>query len=334
MTELGKLLTFMYDEDRLQALEMYDKMFDNAVDEQALLQLLVSPTKQAVIVARAYNAREHKLQVQAQSRKDSAVAEDGGDEYIAAIDTVRQAAVAQGLIAPEVTAGQFSLFEDDGQEAEPAASEKSAPAHLAPEAPAQEETEPPEREAPAQPAEEEPETPREEPPQDAPQPDSDGTVDKFMEDFSIQNDELAPKDGPAPAAPAPAEIEEIPDGKGIVLPGETVRKPRIFLLILYIIAAVPLTLIGLVLLLVPTAVFLALAVVVLFLGGGLLAAAFSGFAVLANTLVLLGAALITLALGLLLMWTFVWFIGGAMAGLVRSVLELGGNWCYKEVPAV
>ena len=46
LAELGKLLTFMYDEDRQTALAMYGRMFDNARDEQALIQFLISPTRQ------------------------------------------------------------------------------------------------------------------------------------------------------------------------------------------------------------------------------------------------------------------------------------------------
>ena len=52
LAELGKLLTFMYEEDRQTALAMYVKMFEDAEDERALLQALISPTRQAVIVAR------------------------------------------------------------------------------------------------------------------------------------------------------------------------------------------------------------------------------------------------------------------------------------------
>ena len=40
----------------------------------------------------------------------------------------------------------------------------------------------------------------------------------------------------------------------------------------------------------------------------------------------------SLALGLLLLWLFVWFVGGAIGGLIRAVTELGRKWCYEEVP--
>ena len=46
------------------------------------------------------------------------------------------------------------------------------------------------------------------------------------------------------------------------------------------------------------------------------------------------AALLLLAFGLLFLWLFIWFIGGAIVGLVRGVIELGQSWCFKEVPVL
>ena len=43
LTELGKLLTFMYEEDRVTALSMFEEMFRTANDPVALLQMLGSP---------------------------------------------------------------------------------------------------------------------------------------------------------------------------------------------------------------------------------------------------------------------------------------------------
>ena len=43
------------------------------------------------------------------------------------------------------------------------------------------------------------------------------------------------------------------------------------------------------------------------------------------------AVIMILALGLLFLWLFIWFIGGPIVGLVRGVMALGGKWCYKEV---
>ena len=52
---------------------------------------------------------------------------------------------------------------------------------------------------------------------------------------------------------------------------------------------------------------------------------------IADILLVLGCALVVLALGLLLAWTFIWFIGGAIPGLIRGVSALRRKWCYKEV---
>ena len=112
---------------------------------------------------------------------------------------------------------------------------------------------------------------------------------------------------------------------------EYVRKPVVALLILYIILAVPLTLIGIAILLLPTLLFLLLAFLAGWLGIEGIIATFGGFAVFADILVVVGAALVVLALALLFLWIFVWLIGGAIVGLIRGVCWLGGKWCYKEV---
>ena len=114
----------------------------------------------------------------------------------------------------------------------------------------------------------------------------------------------------------------------------TVRKPKVALLILYIIIAVPLIALCVALLLIPTLAFLALAAAAVVLGCVTLTSAFSAFSIFADVMVVLGCAMVTLALGLLFMWIFVWFIGGAIAGLINAIIKLGGKWCYKEVPAV
>ena len=80
----------MYEEDRQTALAMYNQLFDEVDDEQGLLQLLVSPTRQAVVIARSYNAKERKLQVHAQSREESDTASDGAvPEFMGVISPAR-----------------------------------------------------------------------------------------------------------------------------------------------------------------------------------------------------------------------------------------------------
>lgn len=385
LAELGKLLTFMYDEDRQAALAMYSKMFDNARDEQSLLQFLVSPTRQAVVIARAYNARERKLQVSSQSREGRPEDGEGSPDYMRAIEELESEAINRKIITPEVSADQFSLFEDgvhpleqedSGAYDEPAAAELPQPAKAEAVAIEDEDGQPeaapaeePESAADSEEAAESTEAPEAggEPAVKAEGeavPVEEDDVDAFLSGFSIKNDELeAPAAAPAgkkderrePAKPAERKGEKVvpmkpsadPEfGFGLAYrakPAETqdaqavdmtVRKPKVALLILYIIVAVPLIALCVALLLIPTLAFLALAAAAVVLGCVTLTSAFGAFSIFADVMVVLGCSMVTLALGLLFMWIFVWFIGGAIAGLINAIIKLGGKWCYKEVPAV
>lgn len=352
----------MYEEDRQTALAMYNRLFDEVDDEQGLLQLLVSPTRQAVVIARSYNAKERKLQVHAQSREESDTASDGAaPEFMGVIESIREEALSrQTPKTAEVSADQFSMFEDDFFA--PTPETPAAPAEAEPEAPAEEAAAPvaeAEAEAPAETAEPATDEPVDE-------------VDEFIADFAIPADqqEFAPEAGEqtAPAEPAepaqpeeaeaPAQPEEAEapaesdedDSAPVVIEEEDdeeyddeyyddeeyepVRKPRVFLLILYILLAVPVGLLGILLLIVPTLLFLVLSGLIITGGVMAVTSAFgSGIAVFADIMVIIGMAFILLALGLLALWIAVWLVGGAMVGLVRGLIHLGGKWCYKEVEA-
>lgn len=347
----------MYEEDRQTALAMYNQLFDEVDDEQGLLQLLVSPTRQAVVIARSYNAKERKLQVHAQSREESETASDGAaPEFMGVIESIREEALSrQAPKTAEVSADQFSMFEDDFFA--PTPETPAAPAEAEPEAPAEEAAAPvaeAEAEAPAETAEPAADEPVDE-------------VDAFIADFSIPADQqefdpdageqTAPAEPAEPAQPeeaeAPAESDE-GDSAPIVIEEENVgeyddeyddeyyddeeyepvRKPRVFLLILYILLAVPVGLLGILLLIVPTLLFLVLAGLIITGGVMAVTSAFgSGIAVFADIMVIIGMAFILLALGLLALWIAVWLVGGVMVGLVRGLIHLGGKWCYKEVEA-
>lgn len=347
----------MYEEDRQTALAMYNQLFDEVDDEQGLLQLLVSPTRQAVVIARSYNAKERKLQVHAQSREESETASDGAaPEFMGVIESIREEALSrQAPKTAEVSADQFSMFEDDFFA--PTPETPAAPAEAEPEAPAEEAAAPvaeAEAEAPAETAEPAADEPVDE-------------VDAFIADFSIPADQqefdpdageqTAPAEPAEPAQPeeaeAPAESDE-DDSAPIVIEEEDVgeyddeyddeyyddeeyepvRKPRVFLLILYILLAVPVGLLGILLLIVPTLLFLVLAGLIITGGVMAVTSAFgSGIAVFADIMVIIGMAFILLALGLLALWIAVWLVGGVMVGLVRGLIHLGGKWCYKEVEA-
>ena len=336
MTELAKLLAFMYEEDRQTALAMYERMFNDAADENALLRLLGSPTRQAVLVARVYNTKERKLQVEAQSRREDDEAE-AAPRFVLAIDEIYQKIQVKKPEERQVADGQFSLFQEDqfpikAEEYQPfpGKAEAAPIREQAPEAPL----------AAAETQSEQPEQPETtEQPVDA--------VDDFIQTMTIANSELPEPEQPQPVPvqeelSEPAEPAEQPEAPVISIeePEDRalfdpvpVRKARPLALILFFIIAVPVTILGLALLLIPTALSLGLAAGTISAGALVLTGAFSGLPVFADILIVLGAALVILALGLLFLWLFIWFIGGAMVGLVRGILNLGSRWCYKEVSA-
>ena len=378
LAELGRLLTFMYEEDRQTALAMYNRMFDEAEDEQALIQYLVSPTRQAVVLARAYNAKERKLQVHSQSRDEYEQVSDEIPDFVLAINKLQEEVSALKITTQQVSEDQISLFDDSNAGTVPA---PAAQVYTKPAAD--------EEKAGTQDADEEATVQKETPPLFADEPAEEteqdemsnsvnrlaDAVDAFLADFTISNDELIPKDKPVgeekdaePEKTKPAAAEEtveVSAGEAVIEQPEatetrkhvqtepeeteaeavenaeeaedytedagTVRKPIVPLLILYIIIAIPLGLIGILLLLLLAFMSLSLAVTAGFFGIYGFAATFTGFAVLADILVVAGASLILLSLALLFLWLFVWFIGGGIVGLIRGLCTLGGSWCYKEV---
>lgn len=423
LAELGRLLTFMYEEDRQTALSMYNRLFDMTDDEQALLQFLVSPTRQAVVLARKYDAAERKLHVHSQHRDPAQAESADTPPFVLAIEKLEQEALSLGVTAPVVDTDQLSLFEDDvpayedefpAAQNDVSAAREDAPAVLD-HAPRADEADnlfsldalddglaAPVREEPValftlDPAADEPEVPAQAEPavaeavseesssrpapvddaeetaapapagddepapaaeaEDAPPAESESAapdplaaeqsapvdkVDAFLSDFSIKDDISVGTAEPSPAAvpPAPGRQAEsavdVPELDSALpsAPAGTVRKARVPLLILYVIAAVVVGLAATVVLLVPTLLSLSFAITSGACSFAMMGSAFSSFAMFADMLAVLGVALILFALALLFAWLFFWFIGGAICGLVRGLCRLGGKLCYKEVPAV
>ena len=378
LPELGKLLTFMAEEDRQTALNMYSKCFDDAEDEQQLMDLLVSPTRQAVVIARSYDSRERK------HSKDSAEEAEQLPAFVLAIDKIYQQVAPHREISwdslrvekPEAAVDQFSLFPDEPHpiddseylpfriDAETVSLDETAedapeavlPTPTAEEAPAAPVTEPkaePAEEKPAEtkpaeakPAEQPVAAPKAKPAEAKDVPAAPKAEPEELPVRELDYQLLETKPEPPQQPQQPDFSFEFPDLEAELKPSvkisaadfdldfvpETKEKTRVFLLILYILLAIPVALAGIVLLLIPALAALALAVGVIVLGSAALVAAFSLFQQLADLLILLGTAIIVLALGLLLLWLFVWFVGGAIGGLIRAVTELGRKWCYEEVP--
>lgn len=317
------MLTFMYDEDRQTALAMYERMFDETADEQGLMQLLVSPTRQAVVLARSYDAKERKLQIESRSMDENYTPDpEDVPSFVFIIDKTAQQAAELSAKALPVDEDQMSIFEE-------------VPAEEAAEAVAEE------VEA------EEAETEESEDVSDVEE--TAKALDAFLADFSVENGELVATKAEESKEPAVEELaeeiaEEAPAAEESEASEEAAAeeaveeapvkyrtKTNIFLLILYIFLALPATVAGVALLLIPTVLFLALAACFASVGVSLIGTCLGSFAVIADMLVVFGAGLILVALGLLFVWLFIWFLGGAIFGFIRGICRLGRKTCCKEV---
>lgn len=528
LAELAKLLTFMYEEDRQLALRIYERMFDSVEDEYALIHGLVSPTRQAVIIARAYDAKERKLSVSSSSKDEDGYEE--GDEippFVLEINRVFTELFPGNAPFLYEEEDQFSLFEREAKEteefAEPtgglsledtqefkldlddyesgedesepddteaaeavtqsgaeaaaeavrtveesgspnfdesvvpgvdeiladfrnqaaaeaaaeaeaaakaeaiaaakaaAEMEAAAEAEAAPsvsavrtdvgtepsdvaeekaESEAASETDTDTVPAAAAEAKEDPEAPAEtdadtgtesaggsEPEHTEQTGDAQDNAGSHPEtvDSLMQGSEKKPFFQAPPANSGNNTVEhllgfDLPEGgakdgkkagtekdssrsfrtrrrttslsqrenrtgqratadRSRRVPKEekelppAERKPKVPLLVLFLIVAVPLTAALAALLLVPTLIFLGVSLGMTVLGGTLIISAFSGFAVLADIMLLLGAAIVALAFGLLFLWLFFCMISDGIVGLVRKVAALCRAWCYEEVSA-
>lgn len=332
VSELAKFLSFMRDEDRETVLDMYNALFDEVVDTRKLLSLLMSPTRQAVLIARAYDT--------------TAPAVTGEmPKFLKVVDDIRNTAIKEGLMdtavpedAPEediseeentsipVLENQVSIFDEAETETE---ENKDAPTFFF-------ETEPREYVSDATDKTDGESSEKFAVAEASPVEviKSEDEINAFIADFeheanSVINGSSAEQKSVEEEAAAvmAAAVESISAPAA-----RTVSKARVPLLILYCLFAIPITLVGLAVLLIPAAALFSCAVTVAVLGCYVMSAVFSGFAVLADILVVLGCALIVLALALFFIWTFIWFVACVMVGFVKAVVALGRKWCYKEVP--
>ncbi|MBP5744275.1 MAG: hypothetical protein J6W44_05165 [Oscillospiraceae bacterium] len=441
LAELSKLLTFMYEEDRQRALSMYERMFDITEDEQGLIQHLMSPTRQAVIIARAYDAKERKLSVSSQLRGDTDETEESElPKFVLAINKIfddlfpdsAEDALEEDQVSffdlglaqkedftapkPAVPAGavllsdtqKFRLDPQNAEAGEPAeadteVSDELADADLFPadeptpvepdsadethdflaggasidelitawkkdlEADMSAETDAPADDAaadvpvaaeelPAQEAEEDanseelPDSPEEEAPapEEAPGEEAaaeaaDDSADADEEGSDHSDYPVVFSSSPETEAAEEADItgetdaaeETPPDSEAQVSAGSrktaaAVQEASVPKTVLFLLIAIPVALALLALLLIPTLLFVGVSAGLIILGATLAVSAFSGFSVLADLLLLIGAALVTLALGLLFLWLTVWTIGGGMGGVIRTIGDLHRKLCMKK----
>ena len=331
MSELSKLLTFMFKEDRSEIIQQYNEMLDNAEDEQAMLESFGSPTRLAVAISRSYQRDERKLSVHADSK-------DGGSGEAVKVKPViptQGKKSSAPIVKPNEPAADAYVDIIEEIRREKAAEEgiEYKPIFF---------KEEPKPEPVAEPEVEEPaEEPAEETEQPADEADEAPAAEAVAADEENAENDSEASDSEAQAENADADTAEPADEAAHVLATvfnetpeaapEKAKKTNVFALILYIIVSIP---VGLVLLLVMLGLELSVlgcGLLGLRVGFSLLSFTFSGMSVFADVLLCFGVNLAVLALGVLVTWFAVWLIIVSVPWLIRGIKNLGRKLCVKEV---
>lgn len=317
MAEISSLLGLITDDQTRQALiAQMENMFDNAPDEERLIQEIGNPTKVAVALIRYA---------------------DSGKITPAAAPVVAPAqAQPRRTPQPRPRAEQYRPMTA-------AAAQRPAPSFTFPDLP-EEPNEPETDEAPVldgqlsfdeQPAGDDgyyDEQPADDDGYYDEQPaDDDGYYDEQPTDDGYYDEQPAEDDGYYDEQPAEEYGEEYDEEYYDNYEPE--YKTNVFLAILYTLGAI---IIG-----VPVfAVLLVLDLAVLAIGAAcgaagvsLIMTAFIGLPVVADMLILLGGGAAVIAIALVVIWLAVWLFIRMVIGWVRLLVRLGHRWCRKEIAA-
>ena len=318
MAEISSLLGLITDDQTRQALiAQMENMFDNAPDEERLIQEIGNPTKVAVALIRYA---------------------DSGKITPAAAPVVAPAqAQPRRAPQPRPRAEQYRPMTA-------AAAQRPAPSFTFPDLP-EEPDEPETDEAPVldgqlsfdeQPADDDgyyDEQPGEDDGYYDEQPaDDDGYYDEQpADDDGYYDEQPADDDGYYDEQPGEEYGEEYDEE--YYDDYEPEYKTNVFLAILYTLGAI---IVG-----VPVfAVLLVLDLAVLAIGAAcgaagvsLIMTAFIGLPVVADMLILLGGGAAVIAIALVVIWLAVWLFIRMVIGWVRLLVRLGHRWCRKEIAA-
>lgn len=307
MAEISSLLGLITDDQTRQALiAQMENMFDNAPDEERLIQEIGNPTKVAVALIRYA---------------------DSGKITPAAAPVVAPAqAQPRRAPQPRPRAEQYRPMTA-------AAAQRPAPSFTFPDLP-EEPDEPETDEAPVldgqlsfdeQPA------------------DDDGYYDEQpAADDGYYDEQPADDDGYYDEQPAEDDgyYDEQPgEGYGEEYDEEYYDdyepeyKTNVFLAILYTLGAIIIGVPVFAVLLVLDLAVLAIGAVCGAAGVSLIMTAFIGLPVVADMLILLGGGAAVIAIALVVIWLAVWLFIRMVIGWVRLLVRLGHRWCRKEIAA-
>ena len=302
MAEISSLLGLITDDQTRQALiAQMENMFDNAPDEERLIQEIGNPTKVAVALIRYA---------------------DSGKITPAAAPVVAPAqAQPRRTPQPRPRAEQYRPMTA-------AAAQRPAPSFTFPDLP-EEPDEPETDEAPVldgqlsfdeQPADDDGYYDE--------QPAADDYYDEQpAEDDGYYDEQPAEDDGYYDEQPGEEYDEEYYDDY------EPEYKTNVFLAILYTLGAIIIGVPVFAVLLVLDLAVLAIGAVCGAAGVSLIMTAFIGLPVVADMLILLGGGAAVIAIALVMIWLAVWLFIRMVIGWVRLLVRLGHRWCRKEIAA-
>ena len=328
MAEISSLLGLITDDNTRQALiAQMENMFDNAPDEERLIQEIGNPTKVAVALIRYADSGKitpaaapvvAPEQVQPKrAPQPRPRAEQYRPAAAAAAQTPASAMSFQGIpeepAAAPVLDGQFSF---DEQPEEGYYDEQPADDGYYDE-----------------------------------QPTDDGYYDEQPTDDGYYDEQPAGDDGYYDEQPAGDDgyYDEQPEGDyddpnyatdgeewyydEAYYEDEPAYKTNVFLAVLYTLGAIVIGVPVLAVLLVLDLVVLAIGVACGAGGVGLIATAFIGLPMVADMLILLGGGAAVIAIALVVIWLAIWLFIRMVIGWVRLLVRLGKRWCRKEIAA-
>ena len=303
MAEISSLLGLITDDNTRQALiAQMENMFDNAPDEERLIQEIGNPTKVAVALIRYA---------------------DSGKVTPAAAPVVAPEQAPKRTPQPRQRAEQYRPMTA-------AAAQKPAPSFTFPE-PLEDPDEPETDEAPVLDGQfsfdEQPE---------------EGYYDEQPADDGYYDEQPAGDDGYYDEQPAGDDGYDDPnyatDGEEgyydeAYYEDEPAYKTNVFLAVLYTLGAIVIGVPVLAVLLVLDLAVLAIGVACGAGGVGLIATAFIGLPMVADMLILLGGGAAVIAIALVVIWLAIWLFIRMVIGWVRLLVRLGKRWCRKEIAA-
>ena len=306
MAEISSLLGLITDDQTRQALiAQMENMFDNAPDEERLIQEIGNPTKVAVALIRYA---------------------DSGKITPAAAPVVAPAqAQPRRTPQPRPRAEQYRPMTA-------AAAQRPAPSFTFPDLP-EEPDEPETDEAPVldgqlsfdeQPVDDDGYY-------DEQPADNDGYYDEQPADDDGYYDEQPTDDGYYDEQSGEEYGEEYDEE--YYDDYEPEYKTNVFLAILYTLGAIIIGVPVFAVLLVLDLAVLAIGAVCGAAGVSLIMTAFIGLPVVADMLILLGGGAAVIAIALVVIWLAVWLFSRMVIGWVRLLVRLGHRWCRKEIAA-